>query len=120
MCVCVCVCRYAGCSNAEVITRYLRGGEVQPQPDGCPDRIFELMKMCWYQDGSRRITFPQLLAELVAYAVNPPPDAPKKNKAAGPDNFEAMMDRLGCPDFDFDEYRSSDDLQDLLSAAVDV
>ncbi|XP_061634780.1 tyrosine-protein kinase JAK1 isoform X3 [Phyllopteryx taeniolatus] len=42
----------------------LEVGKRLPQPDGCPERVYDVMCKCWEHAPERRITFKQLIDEL--------------------------------------------------------
>ena len=46
-------------SNFEVML-FLKSGKILSQPDGCPDKVYELMKLCWKQDPDERPAFKHL------------------------------------------------------------
>lgn len=49
-------------SNHEVAQAVIEGKEKLPQPHGCPDSIYELMKACWHRNPSRRPATTALLS----------------------------------------------------------
>ena len=50
---------YFGCSNEEV-TQHIRKGRHLEKPSNCPEKIYEIMKMCWIQDCDQRPNFTEL------------------------------------------------------------
>ncbi|TWW58204.1 Tyrosine-protein kinase JAK1 [Takifugu flavidus] len=46
------------------LVKMLNEGRRLPQPDGCPEAVYELMRKCWDQKPERRITFTALIKEL--------------------------------------------------------
>lgn len=50
---------YGGLSNVEVMERVIAGHQLI-QPDNCPDRIYELMTICWNIDPLRRPNFREI------------------------------------------------------------
>ncbi|KAM9358193.1 tyrosine-protein kinase JAK1 [Symphorus nematophorus] len=46
------------------LVKVLSEGRRLPRPDGCPEPVYELMRMCWEQLPERRITFKRLIEEL--------------------------------------------------------
>lgn len=58
MCV---VC--AGMTNPEVIQNLERGYRM-PQPDNCPEELYELMKKCWKERPEDRPTFEYMKSVL--------------------------------------------------------
>ncbi|XP_061739681.1 tyrosine-protein kinase JAK1 [Nerophis ophidion] len=47
-----------------LLVNVLAEGKRLPRPDGCPERVYNLMRKCWEQAPEKRITFKQLIDEL--------------------------------------------------------
>ncbi|XP_041350016.1 hepatocyte growth factor receptor-like [Gigantopelta aegis] len=54
---------YPDVDNWDVI-RYLKAGRRMPQPQYCPDPLYEIMHKCWRGVGSDRPTFADLVSEM--------------------------------------------------------
>lgn len=59
---------YPGMSNSEVLTQLERGFR-HPQPHGCPDDLYQVMKGCWNKNAEQRPTFDHLFHLLDDFAV---------------------------------------------------
>ncbi|KAG7513189.1 tyrosine-protein kinase JAK1 [Solea senegalensis] len=46
------------------LVNLLQDGRRLPRPEGCPERVYELMRRCWEQSPDRRIAFKCLIEEL--------------------------------------------------------
>ncbi|XP_053210076.1 insulin-like peptide receptor isoform X3 [Panonychus citri] len=55
---------YQGLSNTAVINYITEGGTID-KPKGCPDRLFDLMKVCWMRNPKTRPTFMELIEILL-------------------------------------------------------
>ncbi|XP_044740793.1 insulin-like receptor isoform X2 [Chrysoperla carnea] len=60
---------YQGLSNEQVL-RYVIDGGVMERPENCPDKLYELMRLCWQHKSSARPTFLELASILLADASN--------------------------------------------------
>ena len=49
---------YQGLSNEDVLHHVVSGGLMQ-KPEGCPDRLYVLMRQCWQYQAKHRPTFVQ-------------------------------------------------------------
>ncbi|XP_020610299.1 fibroblast growth factor receptor 2-like [Orbicella faveolata] len=54
---------YSGLGGMEVVD-FLKSGHRLKQPDGCPDKIYEIMMSCWRPDPSKRPSFSELVTSL--------------------------------------------------------
>ncbi|XP_050401115.2 putative molluscan insulin-related peptide(s) receptor [Patella vulgata] len=55
---------YQGLSNEEVL-KYVSDGKFMEKPEGCPDKLYELMLQCWCYRDRQRPTFKQIIEMLV-------------------------------------------------------
>ncbi|KAK6179837.1 hypothetical protein SNE40_012104 [Patella caerulea] len=55
---------YQGLSNEEVL-KYVSDGRIMERPEGCPDKLYELMLQCWRFRERQRPTFKQIIEMLV-------------------------------------------------------
>nr|WEY17517.1 insulin-like growth factor 1 receptor [Anadara broughtonii] len=55
---------YQGLSNEEVL-KYVLNGKIMERPDGCPQRLFDLMMKCWQFKPRQRPTFKEIIEMLV-------------------------------------------------------
>ncbi|ESO89642.1 hypothetical protein LOTGIDRAFT_51396, partial [Lottia gigantea] len=55
---------YQGLSNEEVL-RYVSEGKFMEKPEGCPDRLYDLMLKCWQYKDKNRPTFKEIIEMLV-------------------------------------------------------
>ncbi|XP_063242615.1 insulin-like receptor isoform X2 [Bacillus rossius redtenbacheri] len=55
---------YQGLSNDQVL-RYVIDGGVMERPENCPDRLYELMRLCWQQKPLTRPSFMDLVELLL-------------------------------------------------------
>merc|ERR1712071_421411 len=55
---------YQGLSNEQVL-KYVMDGGVMERPERCPDRLYDLMKTCWYYQAKHRPTFLDIIADLL-------------------------------------------------------
>lgn len=60
---------YERLTNAQVVQNIL-GGELLPQPDQCPDSVYQLMTKCWSKNPSKRPWFSVLSKELKDVSSN--------------------------------------------------
>lgn len=58
---------YQGLSNEQVL-RYVIDGGVMERPENCPDKLYELMRLCWQHKSSTRPTFLELASMLLPEA----------------------------------------------------
>ncbi|KAL9962082.1 hypothetical protein ACROYT_G031152 [Oculina patagonica] len=54
---------YSGLGGMEVV-EFIKSGKRLTKPDGCPDKIYEIMMSCWRPDPSQRPLFGELVASL--------------------------------------------------------
>ncbi|KAM9294553.1 insulin receptor-related protein [Gastrophryne carolinensis] len=54
---------YQGMANEQVLHFVIDNGTLE-KPDGCPDRLHELMRLCWQKNPKSRPTFIQILDSL--------------------------------------------------------
>ncbi|RMX43091.1 hypothetical protein pdam_00006849 [Pocillopora damicornis] len=54
---------YSGLGGMEII-EFLKAGRILAKPDGCPDKIYDMMKSCWSLDSTKRPSFSELLESL--------------------------------------------------------
>ncbi|CAH3174957.1 unnamed protein product [Porites lobata] len=54
---------YSGLGGMEVVD-FLKSGQRLKQPDGCPDKIFEIMTSCWHPEPSARPSFSEIVTSL--------------------------------------------------------
>jgi hypothetical protein len=47
---------YYGMTHEEVV-QYIKDGNILQPPDGCPIRVYEIMKMCWHPNAANRPPF---------------------------------------------------------------
>ena len=68
---------YPGMSNQMVLERVEKGYRM-PQPDKCPNGLYDIMLSCWKQKADDRPTFEALKYQLEDYFVSPdnPPYRP--------------------------------------------
>lgn len=57
---------YATKNNTEVLEMLLKG-ERMAQPQGCPDKLYDLMKRCWLVEPKERPDFDEILSKLIEY-----------------------------------------------------
>ncbi|XP_077870330.1 insulin-like peptide receptor [Saccoglossus kowalevskii] len=57
---------YQGLSNEQVL-KYVIDGNSLDKPTGCPDRMFELMALCWQYNPKMRPTFIELIENLESH-----------------------------------------------------
>ncbi|XP_041368267.1 putative molluscan insulin-related peptide(s) receptor [Gigantopelta aegis] len=55
---------YQGLSNEEVL-KYVNDGRIMEKPEGCPDKLYEMMLKCWRFRYKQRPTFKEIIEELV-------------------------------------------------------
>lgn len=55
---------YQGLSSEQVL-KYVLDGRVMERPERCPDRLYDLMKSCWYYQAKHRPTFLDIIADLL-------------------------------------------------------
>ncbi|XP_046460767.1 insulin-like peptide receptor isoform X3 [Daphnia pulex] len=55
---------YQGLTNEQVL-KYVIDGGVMERPEGCPDRLYNLMESCWQYVAKRRPTFIDLIENLL-------------------------------------------------------
>ena len=55
---------YQGLSNEQVL-KYVIDGGVMERPEGCPDRLYNLMESCWQHHARRRPTFVDIIENLL-------------------------------------------------------
>ncbi|XP_046545337.1 putative molluscan insulin-related peptide(s) receptor [Haliotis rubra] len=55
---------YQGLSNEEVL-KYVSDGRYMEKPDGCPEKIYDLMCQCWRYRYKKRPTFKEIIELLV-------------------------------------------------------
>ena len=60
---------YPGMNNRQVLEAVDRGYRMPP-PEGCPDRLYEIMLRCWSHDPERRPTFESLKSGLEDFYVS--------------------------------------------------
>lgn len=58
---------YIGLSNEEVV-EFIINGRVQNRPERCPDKYYALMRRCWRYVPEERITFNEIVEELISEA----------------------------------------------------
>ncbi|XP_059487087.1 insulin-like receptor [Neocloeon triangulifer] len=56
---------YQGLSNDQVLRYVIDGGMMEP-PENCPQRLYDLMKLCWQTKPQKRPTFLELVTRLLA------------------------------------------------------
>ncbi|XP_073230391.1 angiopoietin-1 receptor-like [Porites lutea] len=54
---------YSGLGGMEVVD-FLKSGQRLKQPDGCRDKIFEIMTSCWHPEPSTRPSFSEIVTSL--------------------------------------------------------
>nr|XP_018916405.1 PREDICTED: insulin-like peptide receptor [Bemisia tabaci]XP_018916406.1 PREDICTED: insulin-like peptide receptor [Bemisia tabaci] len=55
---------YQGLANDQVL-RYVRDGGIMERPDNCPDKLYEIMRLCWQYKPSIRPSFMELVKILL-------------------------------------------------------
>jgi len=55
---------YQGLSNDQVL-KYVMDGGVMKRPEGCPDRLYVLMEMCWRYQAKHRPSFLDIIEDLL-------------------------------------------------------
>ncbi|CAB3378566.1 Hypothetical predicted protein [Cloeon dipterum] len=55
---------YQGLSNDQVLRYVIDGGVMEP-PENCPQRLYDLMKLCWQTKPQRRPSFLELVTRLI-------------------------------------------------------
>ncbi|ESO88374.1 hypothetical protein LOTGIDRAFT_126442, partial [Lottia gigantea] len=60
---------YQGLSNEEVL-KYVVNGNINNKPEGCPDKLYVIMKCCWRYKHTERPTFKEII-EMVIPKLNP-------------------------------------------------
>lgn len=55
---------YQGLTNDQVL-RYVIDGGVMERPENCPDKLYELMRICWQHRSSARPTFIEIISMLL-------------------------------------------------------
>lgn len=55
---------YQGLANQQVL-KYVMDGGVMERPQGCPDRLYVLMEMCWRYNPKHRPSFIDLVEDLL-------------------------------------------------------
>ncbi|KAJ7382832.1 hypothetical protein OS493_032467 [Desmophyllum pertusum] len=55
---------YSGLGGGMEVVDFLKSGQRLKQPDGCPDKIYEIMISCWRPDPSQRPSFSELVTSL--------------------------------------------------------
>ena len=55
---------YQGLSNDQVL-KYVMDGGVMERPEGCPDRLYVLMEMCWRYQAKHRPSFLDIIEDLL-------------------------------------------------------
>ena len=58
------VCLFQGLSNDQVL-RYVIDGGMMERPENCPDRLYELMQLCWQHKPTDRPPFMELVTLLL-------------------------------------------------------
>lgn len=58
---------YQGLSNEQVL-RYIMEGGMMERPENCPDKLYEVMRLCWDLKPARRPTFMKLCEMLLPEA----------------------------------------------------
>ncbi|XP_078383586.1 uncharacterized protein LOC144666105 isoform X1 [Oculina patagonica] len=54
---------YSGLGGMEIVD-FIKSGHRLKQPDGCPDKIYEIMLSCWNLDPAQRPSFSELVTSL--------------------------------------------------------
>ncbi|VVC27338.1 Hypothetical protein CINCED_3A021731 [Cinara cedri] len=54
--------------NDKDVISYVTGGGIMEKPDGCPDMLYDFMKLCWCFKASDRPTFNELVRRLLPCA----------------------------------------------------
>eukprot|EP00049_Salpingoeca_infusionum_P012682 m.233685 g.233685 ORF g.233685 m.233685 type:complete len:935 (-) comp15247_c0_seq1:450-3254(-) len=75
---------YAGFSNMEVVDRVTEDEYRLPKPKECPDKFYNFMLQCWYEDPELRSSFESIHTQLLAYSeeLSDAPIAKLKKKAS--------------------------------------
>ncbi|XP_050314693.1 insulin-like receptor isoform X2 [Anthonomus grandis grandis] len=60
---------YQGLSNEQVL-RYIMEGGLMERPENCPDKLYEVMRLCWDLKPNRRPTFMMLVELLLPELLN--------------------------------------------------
>lgn len=47
------------------IPKYIEKGNRLPQPENCPDGVYDIMKQCWDEDCKNRPSFYLLYTDLI-------------------------------------------------------
>ena len=56
---------YQGLSNEQVLKFIVNGGTLTRPDQNCSDKIFSIMKKCWKFNPENRITFTEVIEELL-------------------------------------------------------
>lgn len=56
---------YQGLANEQVLRYIVNGGKMERPLQNCPDKIYELMTKCWKFNPNERISFPEIVEELL-------------------------------------------------------
>ncbi|EFX62637.1 putative insulin receptor, partial [Daphnia pulex] len=123
---------YQGLTNEQVL-KYVIDGGVMERPEGCPDRLYNLMESCWQYVAKRRPTFIDLIENLL-------PDVPVQFASVSFFHSDAGVSARAAPkahyeqetqllnetlmslpegDSEFDEYLMSDPLSRFRRYASD-
>ncbi|XP_076334616.1 insulin-like peptide receptor [Tachypleus tridentatus] len=60
---------YRGLSNEQVV-KYVINGGVMEMPENCPEKLYALMRLCWYPNPKARPTFTELIEILLPDVPN--------------------------------------------------
>ncbi|KAL1460044.1 hypothetical protein WDU94_011984 [Cyamophila willieti] len=55
---------YPSVDNMDIFLALLRNGHKMSKPDGCPEQVYTIMKLCWSYDASERPWFTELVLQL--------------------------------------------------------
>lgn len=59
---------YQGLANEQVLKYVMQGG-VMERPEGCPDRLFNLMELCWKFQAKHRPSFIEIIYFLLPEVI---------------------------------------------------
>ncbi|RWS21104.1 insulin receptor-like protein, partial [Leptotrombidium deliense] len=55
---------YQGLANEQVL-KYVINGKIMPRPENCPEKLYQLMLLCWSKNPKRRPTFTEIIEMLL-------------------------------------------------------
>jgi serine/threonine protein kinase len=59
---------YQGMANEQVLNYIIAGGTLRKPEDNCSDKMFNIMQACWRFNPEDRITFTEIIEELLCEA----------------------------------------------------